>query len=530
MVVKSVDGTAALEKALDVLDAVGQAPQGLSQIELAQRLALPRTTLYRLLGSLTQRGLLRRDPLRRVYCLGARCFEYARAAYAMPDLVAAAGAELRALRDMSGETTYLATLDGLEAVSLERCDGAHGVRSQSTLGQRKPLHCTSQGKAMLSALPAEQRDAIVKDLPLTAVTPRSITDRRRLQAELRLTATRGWAIDDEEIVPGVRCCGAPIVDADGRVRGAISIAGPAFRLTMERLELLGPEVAEAARRVGAQFSTPADRTQPGDVQVVPGDWAFNGAAPHWSAAAGGLFWADTLGPAVHFARAGADDAVIAHVDAPILALLPYRDGAVVQTAASEGWQSVSAQGAARTVADLPRRRMSATCVSPDGRLWSCMPDGDRWRVGEMSPEGRSVGGWRLAEPATALAWDARGGTLHIAAAHSGTLYAVQPGSTGLRRLTTVPKGSGLLGGLAVDRAGGIWSALRGGWSVVRFEPDGAMDRMVALPVPCPTDVGFGGADGDTLYITSARDAIGREALDAAPLSGRLFSLALQIRR
>ena len=72
----------------------------------------------------------------------------ARQAYAMPDLVAAAATELRSLRDLTGETTYLAALDGLEVISLERCDGAHTQRSSSDLGQRKPLHCTSQGKAI----------------------------------------------------------------------------------------------------------------------------------------------------------------------------------------------------------------------------------------------------------------------------------------------------------------------------------------------------------------------------------------------
>ena len=70
----------------------------------------------------------------------------------------------------------------------------------------------------------------------------------------------------------------------------------------------------------------------------------------------------------------------------------------------------------------------------------------------------------------------------------------------------------------------MWSALRGGWSVVRFEADGSLDRVIALPVPCPTDVGFGGARGKTLFVTSARDAVTREALDAAPLSGRLFAV------
>ena len=84
MTSSSSEGTAALDKALDVLDLVGQHAAGLSQAEIAARLGMPRTTVYRLLGTLVARNLLRRDPQRRVYCLGMRCFEYARAAYAMP--------------------------------------------------------------------------------------------------------------------------------------------------------------------------------------------------------------------------------------------------------------------------------------------------------------------------------------------------------------------------------------------------------------------------------------------------------------
>lgn len=522
---RSGDGTAALDKALDVLDAVGDAPAGLSQPELAARLGLPRTTLYRLLGTLVARGLLRRDPSRRVYGLGARCFEYARSAYAMPDLVAAASVELRALRDMTGETTYLATRDGHEVISLERCDGAHSQRSHTALGQRKPLHCTSQGKAILSALPAEQRDAIVKELHLTPVTPRSITDRRRLATELRLTATRGWSIDDEEIVPGVRCCGAPIVDSEGQVRGAISVAGPAFCLTMERLALVGPEVAEAARRIGAQLSaTQPARAASSEVEVLPGDWAFDGAHPQWCEADGLLYWADTLAPTVHALGADGHDRVLATLDAPIEAVLAQERGVAVQVAGA--WQRVGADGRVTPWPEMPQRRVSAMARAPYGSAWACVADGERWRVCQVGPEGHVTntrGAWRLAEPATALAWDAQGEHLAIAAADSGTLYVAQQGHSALRRLATVPKGSGQLAGLAADPAGGWWSALRGGWSVVRFEADGSLGRVIALPVPSPSGVAFGGgAARHALYITSAREAVTRESLDAAPLSGRLF--------
>jgi DNA-binding IclR family transcriptional regulator/sugar lactone lactonase YvrE len=537
---RPAEGAAVLDKALDLLDAVGRAGAGLSQAELAARLDLPRTTMYRLLGVLVARGLLRRDPLRRVYGLGMRCFEYARAAVAMPDLVAAASAELRALRDMTGETSYLAALDGREAVSLERCDGAHSQRSASVVGQRKPLHCTSQGKAMLAALPADARDALVREISLSPVTPRSITDRRRLYAELRLSAQRGYTIDDEEIVPGVRCCGAAIVDAAGQVRGALSVAGPSYRFTLERLHLLGPEVAAAARRVGAALPVAASApVLDAAVRAVPGDWAFAGAFPRWLPAAGRLVWADRLAPALHAvggregeaAAAGSPatvDRLIATLEEPIAAIVPFAGGVLVQDTAGAA-HAFDAEGRARAApaADLPvlPSTASALAVAPDGALWAAVPEGGGWRVGEVGPHGVIGGGWRLGEAATAIAWDAEGHHLVIAAAGSGTLFVGERigGAAGpLRRLATVPRGSGRLGGLAVDERGGFWSALRGGWSVVRFEPDGSVDRIVALPVPDPTDLAFGGPARDRLYVTTAREAATHEALDAAPLSGRLF--------
>ena len=86
----------------------------------------------------------------------------------------------------------------------------------------------------------------------------------------------------------------------------------------------------------------------------------------------------------------------------------------------------------------------------------------------------------------------------------------------------MPKGSGQLARLAVDQRGGVWSALHHGWGVLRFAADGSFDRVIALPVPFPTRLAFGGEQGTTVFVTTARDAVTREALVAAALSGRLF--------
>ncbi len=541
------DGTGALEKAIDILEAVGAQPDGMSQTDITTRLALPRTTVYRLLATLVARGLLRRDPLRKVYCLGFRCFEMARQAYANPDLAAAAAPELRALRDLTGETSYLAALDGLDVISLERYDGAHSQRSSAALGQRKPAYCTSQGKAILSALDAATRDALVRDMVLKPLTPLTITDRRRLQAELKITAARGYAIDDEEIVLGVRCVGAPVMDPTGKVRGAISVAGPAWRLTRERVELLGPELADAARRIGAQLPAlplAASAADDAALQPVPGPWAFFGAHPVWCARRQTLFWADALAPSLR-AFDGRADEQLACLDAPVVGMVMQGDGFLVafadRAANVDVGTGLDVKGHHTPVTLWPVGVMQAICTGGDGAVWVAFEvEGGGAAIGLVSiaapapapelhipsPSVHFKPQWRITEPVQCLHWSTQDNTLYATAPASGTILMMKPGTAAVRRLATVPKGSGRISGLARDAAGGLWTALRDGWSVVRISPEGNLDRVIGLPVPCPTDVAMGGHDMNQLFVTTARQPVSLDALANAPGSGRLFVLDL----
>jgi len=517
----SGEGTAALEKAIDVLEAIGDSGHGIGHLDLADKVGLPKTTVYRILSTLVARGLVWRDPLRRVYCLGARTIELARKAYSMPELVAAARGELRALRDLTGETTYLATLDGTESVSLERCDGAHNVRSAAALGVRKGLYCTSQGKAMLAALDEESRNAIVAQLELTPLTRKTITDRRKLKAELRLTAGRGYAIDEEEIVMGVRCVGAAIVDSKGRVRGAMSIAGPAFRMTRKRVEELGPEVAEAARRIGAQLGEPDAQAAAEPSSAIDGTLARHGAFPRWSPRHEALFWADSVGREVRRLRAGANER-IESVKAAVTGLALHTHGLLV--AHAQGWHLVDAKGASKPRSGWPGPELSALCAHPAGEIWVAMRHGKGCNIGTTGPAGDVLDKWHVDEALGAIAWDGAGETLYAVAPDSGSILMMRPGSRAVRRLATLPKGSGRPAGLALDAEGGIWTALADGWSVVRVAADGALTRVMGVPVPHPADIAFGGPDLRTLYVTSARDGLAPEVLAAAPLSGSMFEL------
>ena len=515
------EGTAALEKAIDVLEAIGDSGHGIGHLELAERVGLPKTTVYRILSTLVARGLVWRDPLRRVYCLGARTIELARKAYSMPELVAAARGELKAMRDLTGETTYLATLDGTETVSLERCDGAHNVRSATPLGVRKGLYCTSQGKAMLAALDEASRNGIVAQIELTPLTRKTIVDRRKLKAELRLTAERGYAIDEEEIVMGVRCVGAAIVDAKGRVRGAMSVAGPAFRMTRKRVEQLGPEVAEAARRIGAQLPDPDTQDGAEHSLAMEGTLAAHGAFPRWSPAVRALFWADKVAREVHRFDAGSGRR-IASVASPVTGLVLHARGLLV--AHERGWHLLDAEGKSTARSGWPGPELGALCVHPGGGLWVAMRRGKGCLVGTPGPAGDLLDKWQVDEPLNAIAWDVKGETLYGVAPESYSILEMRTGRRAVRRLATLPKGSGRPAGLAFDTEGGLWTALVDGWGVVRLTADGALTRVMAVPVPAPTGLAFGGPDLRTLYVTSMRHGLSPEALASAPLSGTVFEL------
>jgi DNA-binding IclR family transcriptional regulator len=140
--------------------------------------------------------------------------------------------ELDDLAAETGEVAQFATEEHGRAVYLDKARGEQAVNTASTVGKREYIHCISLGKAMLAHLPEERVEGIVDRHGLPAQTPNTITDRETLFAELETIRERGYAVDDEEKIEGVRCVAAPLTD-DGVV-GAISISGPSSRMDGER--------------------------------------------------------------------------------------------------------------------------------------------------------------------------------------------------------------------------------------------------------------------------------------------------------
>ena len=183
------------------------------------------------------------------------------------------------------------------------------------------------------------------------------------------------------------------------------------------------------------------------------------------------------------------------------------------------------------VSPWPNGVMQAICTGNDDTVWVAFGvDGGGAAIGLVSTAAAShfKPQWRMTEPVQCLHWSTQDNTLYATAPASGSILMMKPGTASVRRLATVPKGSGRISGLARDAAGGIWTALRDGWSVVHISPEGNLDRVMGLPVPCPTDVAMGGPNMDQLFVTTARQPVSLDALSNAPGSGRLFVLSLNL--
>jgi DNA-binding IclR family transcriptional regulator len=124
----------------------------------------------------------------------------------------------------------------------------------SRVGLRNPAHSSAVGKVLLSHLPEEELDGLIREKGLPKRTENTITDRAQLKEHLRLVKAQGYAIDDEENEKGIRCVAAPIYNETGRAVVAISISGPAFRITKKVIqETLKKEVRETARQISQRL-------------------------------------------------------------------------------------------------------------------------------------------------------------------------------------------------------------------------------------------------------------------------------------
>jgi len=239
-----------LDRALAALEVLAARPTDCSLAELCTALKLHKSTLHRLMMVLEQHRLVEKNPDSGRYRLGLKLFEFGSKAFGAVDLRRHAKPYLDRLQREFGETVFLCILDDGQVFYLEKMESQQSVRTACTVGSRAPAYCTAVGKAMLSELPESEVNEIVRRWGLQAVTANTITTATALKAELRAIRARGYAIDNEEKEAGLRCVSSVVRGESGKVLAALSVSGPAFRLTKER----APEIGRAVMRATGELS------------------------------------------------------------------------------------------------------------------------------------------------------------------------------------------------------------------------------------------------------------------------------------
>lgn len=239
-----------LSKVLQVLEALNTAPAGLQLRQVAQQTGINKSTAYRFLAHLEAEGYLFRDD-DGAYIVAPKLARLGSGMAYHATLRHCSRPVMQRLWTMTTETVNLGVLDGLTVLYLDVMESTHSFRMVSEIGMRRPLYCTSLGKAMLAFI--EDRDSALQSMRLERVGPHTITSQARLRRELSKIAQQGFAVDDEEAGLGSRCVGAPIFDESGKVTAAISVSGPITRINRDRLLVFARAVREGALSISAKL-------------------------------------------------------------------------------------------------------------------------------------------------------------------------------------------------------------------------------------------------------------------------------------
>jgi IclR family acetate operon transcriptional repressor len=243
-------------RALRILEAVatGVGPHRLGHI--AHETGVSKPSVHRILAQLGEAGFVSADGSGR-YAPGPR--SYALAARLSGAHGAGAESILRQFQSDVDTTVHIALRSGTQAVYVNKIEGNQPYRMASHVGMQLPLHSTAIGKAILAHLPAGERTQLLAEVGMPARTPATITDLDKLEADLALVRERGYALDDEENEPTIRCLAAPLLDRRGRPIGGLSVSTVTFLVTPDELLSHTPRLIETAALLAPWYvaSTPA---------------------------------------------------------------------------------------------------------------------------------------------------------------------------------------------------------------------------------------------------------------------------------
>ncbi len=245
-------GVQSVDRAIDLLEIMTDLGGEAALSELATAAELPLPTIHRLMRTLVTRGYARQLPSRR-YTLGPRLIRLGESAGRQ--VGAGARPHLERLARELGETANLAMIDRDMVVYVAQASSSHSMRMFTEVGRRVYCHCTGVGKMVLAELPDSTIREIVGRVGMPPATDQSITTVEGLLTEMATIREQGYSVDDGEQEIGVRCFAVPVPGAPTPT--AVSVSGPAARVTYEFGETALPLLHDAARQISAELLSAA---------------------------------------------------------------------------------------------------------------------------------------------------------------------------------------------------------------------------------------------------------------------------------
>jgi DNA-binding IclR family transcriptional regulator len=239
----------AVDRAVRILLMLSTEGQGMTLAEIVSATGWHKSSIHKILMTLARHGFLERDEATRRYVLGIQLAHCGKAVLKNLQVNHSAKLFLRELSDFSGETANLAVLRGSKMVIVDVVEPPAPLRVTPPIGTIDPATIKSYGKAALAWLPEDQIDAMIRIEGLPVTTKNSNADVTFFKDELARVRAQGYAIDVEEVQEGVCAVSAPLFNSERQVLGALSIIGPAFRMTKEKLRICGKKCAEATARL-----------------------------------------------------------------------------------------------------------------------------------------------------------------------------------------------------------------------------------------------------------------------------------------
>ena len=225
-----------VEKALEILELLGTVGGDLGVTEIARKLGLPNSNVYRFLSTLQKRGYVEQSRESRKYHLGMKVLEVAGSLMARMDLRRIARPCLEELAHQCQNTVHLAILDNLDGVYVDKIDGPQALYLRSAIGERIPSYCTAIGKVLLAHQPEEiVRQVVARGLK--RLTPYTVTDTARLRRDLTAIRRQGYAVNLRQRRIETFGVAAPVQDFSGQTAAAVGIAGPFSQATPEKIKV-----------------------------------------------------------------------------------------------------------------------------------------------------------------------------------------------------------------------------------------------------------------------------------------------------